>query len=403
MPTSPEVLAIEEAHRAAQARLGIAGAYLAVRDWGTVSVSAPVASADAWLSRSLQMINAIRRKSTRLARSYYQLARAIETGYSLGLPEYSDDPDAITMGGLRKQFLDLLLEVADLDKPVSDDRAVKVTINDPDELWFERELEASEAQPVGRGTDTMELNVIPLDDYINDLIAATDSETDDEPVGVDEYDGWEDDALTPDEIRELYEHKLLEAAQAREAKVTRLLKDEEESAKTAYAKAQKVHDAAGSVSAGAIDKAGIDGGREVITNAARHDSRVMMWARVTGPNPCAFCAMLASRGFAYKSKARASTTKGGSSAENSTQVFGGASVQSYHDNCHCYAVCRWADVDSPTAPERTAYYEKLWADQMRGKPVEQRGTENDTLNKWRRILAAQKRKEMAALRASAKA
>jgi hypothetical protein len=343
------------------------------------------------------MINAIRRKSTRLAKAYYQLARAIETGYTLGLPEYSSDPDAITMGGLRRQYLDLLLEVADLDQPRSPDRAVSVTIStNADELWLESELVASEAEPVGRGADTLDFNDTTLEDYITDLIEATDSETDDEPVKVDEYDSWEDDALTPEEIQELWGNDLIEAARAREAKLERILKNEEATARQAFAQAQRVHDAAGSVAAGIVDKAGIDAGREVIATAARQDSRVLMWARATGANPCAFCAMLASRGFAYKSKARASTTKGGT--KDAGNPFGGASVQSYHENCHCYAICRWADVDSPTAPVRTAHYEKLWEDKMRGKPVEQRGTDNDTLNKWRRIIAAERRKELNALR-----
>jgi hypothetical protein len=97
LPTNPEILAIEEAHRAAQARLGIAGAYLAIRDWEGVSVTAATQTSDAWLTRSLQMIRAIQRKSTRLAKAYYQLARAIETGYTLGLPEYSPDPQAVTV------------------------------------------------------------------------------------------------------------------------------------------------------------------------------------------------------------------------------------------------------------------------------------------------------------------
>ena len=36
-PRDTEVRAIEEAHRAAQARLGVAGAYLAMAEWGSVS------------------------------------------------------------------------------------------------------------------------------------------------------------------------------------------------------------------------------------------------------------------------------------------------------------------------------------------------------------------------------
>lgn len=381
LATSPEVLAIEEAHRAAQARLGIAGAYLALRGWEGVSVQAPVSSADAWLSRSLQMINAIRRKSGRLARAYYQLARALETGYTLGYPEFSDDPDQITMGGLRKQYLDLLLEVADLDQPRSEERntSVEVTTNS-DELWLASELVAHQGQPVNRGgVGDLNFTDTSLDDYIDDLLEATDYETDDQKVEVDEYDSWEDDALTPEELKEIYEEDLMQAARERESLIARLQASEEATAKQAFKKAQEVHDAAGSVNAGLIDQAGIDAGREVIDRVSAEDPRVLMWARATGPNPCAFCAMLASRGFAYTSKNRAGATK------------------QFHPNCHCYPVTRWQDA-SDTAPVRTAHYMELWKKEMRGKPAEQRGTSNDTLNRWRRIIAAERRAEREALR-----
>ena len=381
LATKAEVLAIEEAHRAAQARLGIAGAYLALRGWEAVSVTVPVASADAWLTRSLQMINAIRRKSGRLAKAYYQLARALETGYTLGYPEFSTDPSQITMGGLRKQYLDLLLEVADLDRPRSDERATSVKVTtDIDEIWLQDELVASEGQPVNRGGVTeVNLSDTTLDTYIDDLLEATESASDDDLVEVDEYDGWEDDALTPEELRELYEEDLLAAARQREALIARLQASEEVTAKQAFAKAQKVHDAAGSVSAGLVDQAGIDAGRELIDRVSTEDRRVMMWARATGPNPCAFCSMLASRGFAYTSKNRAGASK------------------SFHPNCHCYPICRW-DQASDTAPERTQHYMDLWKSEMKGKPVEQRGTDNDTLNKWRRIIAAERRAEREAHR-----
>jgi hypothetical protein len=381
LATQPEVLAIEEAYRAAQARLGISGAYLALRSWEGVSVQAPVATADAWLTRSLQMINAIRRKSGRLARAYYQLARALETGYTLGYPEYSNDPKQITMGGLRKQYLDLLLEVADLDKPRSDERttSVEVTTN-ADELWLQSELVNYQGEPVNRG-GVGELNFADteLDDYIDDLLAATENGTDDDLVEVDEYDGWEDDALTPEELREIYEEDLLRAARERERLIARLEASEEATAKQAFAKAQQIHDNAGSVSAGIVDQAGIDAGRDVINTASSQDRRVMMWARITGHNPCAFCAMLASRGFAYTSKKRA------------------GALEAYHPNCHCSIICRW-DQASDTAPERTQHYVDLWKDQMKGKAVEQRGTKHDTLNKWRRIINAERRAYLESLR-----
>jgi hypothetical protein len=395
LPTQPEVLAIEEAHRAAQARLGIAGALLALRDWNGVSVSATVATGDAWLSRSLQMIRAINRKSMRLAKAYYQVARALETGYTLGVPEYSSDPKAVTMGGLRKQYLDLLLEVADLGKPAT---SRIVTETDPDERWLEQELENAEGQAPNENATITFANT-EIDSYIQDMLDAADSKEhpDNEPIPVDTFD-WQVPDLTLEDIRNVFAEELTAAADERAAKIAKLREDETLTAKQAFDKADKLHEAAGVVNAGLVDQAGIDAGRDLINYAAGKDRRVMMWARGTGPNPCAFCAMLASRGFAYTSKARAMTTKGG---VNEASPFGGAEVRSYHPNCHCYPVIRWVDIPDPTAPGRNAHYEALWKAEIRDKRIPARGTKNDTLNHWRRIIAKERRDTLDAIRKAA--
>lgn len=384
LPTSPEVLAIEEAHRAAQARLGIAGAYLAIRDWNGIAATATVSTGDAWLSRSLQMIRAINRKSVRLAQAYYQLARAIETGYTLGYPEYSSDPKQITMGGLRKQFLNLLLDIADIDKPRTPEADARVPVTDPDELWLEKELgTATQETPVPDAP--INFGDTDLETYIEELLAATDSATDDDLVKVDKY-VWEDTDRTLDELRDEFAKDLTAAADERAEAIRKIRANEELTVKEAFDKADKLHDAAGSVNAGKVDQAGIQPGRDIINTAIGKDMRVMMWARGTGANPCAFCAMLASRGFAYTSKARASTTKGGSKGDNT-----GAAMRSYHANCHCYPICRWQDIEDPTAPARTAHYEALWKDKMAGKRFAARGTKNDTLNYWRRLIYTERR------------
>lgn len=396
MPTKPEVLAVEEAHRAAQARLGIAGAMLALRDWNGVSVSATVSTGDAWLSRSLQMIRAINRKSRRLAKAYYQLARALETGYTLGLPEYSPDPKAVTMGGLRKQYVDLLLEVADLGKPTPPASSTVTTEPDPDEHWLEQELQTAQGQAPNENS-TITFADTEIDSYIQDYLDAEDTraDPDNKPVPVDAFD-WQEPDLTLADIRAVFAEELTAAADERATKIEQIRQDEALTAKQAFAKADKLHEAAGVVTAGLVDQAGIDAGRDLINYAAGRDKRVMMWARGTGPNPCAFCAMLASRGFAYTSRARAMTTKGGS--KNSASPFGGASVQSYHPNCHCYPVIRWVDIPDPTASGRAAHYEKLWEDEIRNKRIPSRGTKNDTLNHWRRLIARERRVEAEAQR-----
>ncbi len=45
-----------------------------------------------------------------------------------------------------------------------------------------------------------------------------------------------------------------------------------------------------------------DGGRESILRSTAHDIKARGWARVTDPKPCAFCALLSSRGPVYISE-----------------------------------------------------------------------------------------------------
>lgn len=69
------------------------------------------------------------------------------------------------------------------------------------------------------------------------------------------------------------------------------------------------------------------------------------WARVAHPGACAFCLMLASRGFAYT---RRETAGGG---------YGGAH---YHDHCRCLLVCR--KHGKVELPESTIRAQKIYAE-----------------------------------------
>lgn len=374
MPTQPEVLAIEEAHRAAQARLGIAGAYLAIRDWNSVSATAAAATADQWLSRNLQMLRAIQRKSGRLAKAYYQLARAIETGYSLGLPETSADPEQVTMGDLRKQFLDLMLEIADIDKPTS------ASSNDSDERWLEDELRRNPS--VANPLPSREINLSEIDSYIQDWLDAPTEIEDKTELEIDDFD-WLDFSADEDRAREELEKQLLDVIDTRTEKVVKIADSEELSAKEAQGKIEKLHGDTGSIVAGLIDQAGMDAGRNILGHATRSDRRALMIARMTGPNPCAFCSMLASRGFVYRSARGA--------------ILSGNEIEKYHPNCHCFAVTRWADIPDPTAPGRAQFYMDAWEREV-GRKYERRGTSNDALNQWRRFIYKENRARLNRIR-----
>lgn len=68
---------------------------------------------------------------------------------------------------------------------------------------------------------------------------------------------------------------------------------------------------------GVGEKLVLDTGRDTIIDNVHGDRRAQAWARIPEPGCCWFCAMLATRGAAYRTEAK-------------------ASFQS-HDNCRCHA------------------------------------------------------------------
>lgn len=329
------------------------------------------------------MIVGIRRYSRRLAQSYYQLARALETGRSLGMPEYSDDPDDVTMSGLREQYLNLLLEVATLDteKPA-----------DIEGAWLhERLVEETKASEHDGNRRKIRLEASTLDPIIQDLLDATDDE--DSKVEIDEFD-WLDD-LTDEEVDEAFRQLLLKGAVELQAGAVQALRRSDDlTADDVLNKATEAHGNSGSMGAGKVDKYGISAGRDAINDAIRHDDRVEKFARKLGPNPCHFCSMLASRGWVY--------SKGTTTTKRTTTVAGNAGnfeegldgrpldVRKYHDNCHCTIISRW-ELQSKL-PADNEFYKAQW-------PIVTDGLSgNAAMNAWRRWMYARQRDALAAIR-----
>ncbi|WET76889.1 hypothetical protein P3102_22565 [Amycolatopsis sp. QT-25] len=115
----------------------------------------------------------------------------------------------------------------------------------------------------------------------------------------------------------------------------------------------------------ALDKAGpgvaaassrhvLDAGREYVQTALRADPVARGWLRVTGADPCSFCAMLASRGATgkpvlYRSERSATTSS--------------KTGEEYHDGCHCQAEPVFGPVVLPEASQRFA---ALWETSTEG-------------------------------------
>lgn len=333
MTVQDEVTAVEAAHRAAQARLGIAAAYLSLTSWQTVSAANAGATSATWLTQSLRIIYAVRLKSSRLAQAYYQLVRALETGRTLGQPANAGEGE-VTLAGLRQQFTDLMLEVTTIDTEPG-------VSGDPDEEWFESELRRAEVNGADANARSVRLTDTNLDQYIQDLLDATGS--DDRRIAVDNFT-WPP-GMTIDQVERAFADLLQrDAIDGLMAKVKKMTAAGDMDADAAFKALSKEYDASGSNGAGLVDWAGMTAGREDISTAIRSDRRVRVVARGVGPNPCAWCAMLASRGFVYLS--------------NNSAGFGADGISRWHKNCHCYPIVRFRDASA--LPERNAYYKAQW-------------------------------------------
>ncbi|MFE3122353.1 hypothetical protein ACFXHD_02915 [Streptomyces hydrogenans] len=111
-----------------------------------------------------------------------------------------------------------------------------------------------------------------------------------------------------------------------------------------------------------------EGGRQLLKQAIADDVTVTGWARVTDGDPCAWCAMLASRGPVYKSAQTAGR------AQN--EQFTGPGQFKYHDMCGCVA---WPSFtyDEPFVGIAEDLYD-AWREQTRGHGG------RDAVNAWRR-------------------
>lgn len=114
---------------------------------------------------------------------------------------------------------------------------------------------------------------------------------------------------------------------------------------------------------GSVTRHVLNGGRDTLQRSVAEDKEALGWARVTDGDPCAFCALLASRGPVYKAD---------------TVDFDS------HDHCGChpepfYRGSEW--------PGRAREFEDMYNEailEAREAGELERGTSNDLLNAFRR-------------------
>lgn len=118
---------------------------------------------------------------------------------------------------------------------------------------------------------------------------------------------------------------------------------------------------------GAVTRHVLAGGRDTIVKSTGEDPRALKWARVTRGEPCAFCAMIASRGA----------------------VFLGEDTAEFqaHDHCNCQAEPHFEGSKMPIDSARWRdLYNRAQREARKTGELE-RGTSNDALNAFRRMLA----------------
>lgn len=132
---------------------------------------------------------------------------------------------------------------------------------------------------------------------------------------------------------------------------------------------ERAMDAAAVRMVGSTQYLALEGGRSVMKQSIDADERATGYARVTDNDPCAWCAMLASRGPVYKSAQTAGDPRQGGDR--------------YHDHCSCQAWPSWT-LNEPLVGVAEGLYDD-WLRVTRGT-----GGRN-AVNAWRRWWEAEGR------------
>lgn len=330
-----EIEALESLHRAAQARLGFAIALMSSRRWEKVQATSPDKSGSQWADDVAAAVVEAQEVSADLARTYYQLARAIEIGATMGEPI---NAGAFNLGSYRDSFISQILHVSLLGE--DNERTPLHGLIEPHES-----LELLDLTPnVQRFLDTM------------------DESQDTKAIVVEPY-AWptyrDDEDFVADQI--------YSKAVAPLSKQLKEIRKDEEAADPIGA-VEEAFRTKGSLGSGNADELSMRAGRTILERAHFRDRKVLKYARGTGANPCHFCAMLASRGFVYASDSTA------------TDTYRNGGLRSYHPSCHCFPIARW--VDASPLPSLNQEFQDLWK-----KEIANKYSGKAAIRQWRRVIA----------------
>lgn len=324
MAAISSVRQLTEEHRRAQTALASRTAGQVLDGWqDLIQPRRLEETAPKWLGESLDTITVSRTRSRELAAAYLRLHRALNTEATL--PPYGPEPvaDVITLGELRQDFAD-----------------------------------RAEVDPTSEGDD--ELEVLIEDDYI----------------WPDEERGDLDAAARTSLVITGPVHARQRLAQAERATSAGRLDDAD-----FLDELDNLMRDAGATAAAAADREVLRGGRDLLHRASETDRRVVGWARMTDADPCAWCAMLASRGAVYRSR-DAAQLKG--RAGRDAPPVDPEDLEKYHNLCHCQIVPIYSRTD--WLPEQGKAFRELWDEATEAH------TGRDAINAYRRTIEARRRR-----------
>lgn len=285
-----EADAAAKAFQIALAQQGAATVKEALSLWQDVPTNVTPAQASRWLTKAVTMILSRRVISRELAVAYYRLTRALRTGYTIPMPG-EKSPSTVTLADLRQDFR--MLSKNPLAGPTTDGSA-KIIVDKiaglmAEDLASERAAELQARVMLG--------------------------------------------ALGPASLRK---------------RIAKL--DETKPATQIDGERLDAHSAAGARQAAAAASVVMNGARGAIFKTVIKDPRAIGYIRLSKTGtPCAWCAMLISRGAVYQSKKSAGLA-----------IYGDG--EKYHTNCYCYAeaVFSKAQYNSSDLYALNRQYERDW-------------------------------------------
>ncbi|WP_411120597.1 hypothetical protein [Streptomyces sp. x-19] len=338
------------AFHVALSQIGAATVTEALSLWHEVPAAQRAATASGWLRRAISLVMGRRRQSRDLARAYYRLARALQTGTTVADP-YHPEPEYVSLADLRREFA----ELAGTYEPPASDQEGEAATGESGEA-----SSAPDDEPVSAEEDAQ---AAPADE---------DQDQDWERILVEELEGLREEEEriereAEDELRTVLDALGTNNLDRRLDEIS-----DEQPAKAADKARDEAQRQAGAQQAAAASRVAMNGGRSTTWNHMRRDRRALGYVRLSRTGtPCGWCAMLISRGPVYKSRESATFADG----------------DRYHDNCHCYAAPVFS-MQQYQGSELTALsreYEALWPQVTKGL------SGKSAVSAWRRFIRQKQR------------